>query len=106
MAAIRWIEVQEDQSIKIGVELLSAKPESCAISLIHKQKAASYFQRCFLLPDIPAIGQLSSLIIPEPGAKSDQKFQLLHNGKIKKGQLTKCLSSTAVYSEYQYRLLG
>ena len=104
MAAIRWIEVQADQSIKIGVELLSAKSEPCAISLIHKQRQTSHFQRCFLLPDIPAIAQLSSLIIPQSDAKSDQKFELLHNGEIKKGQLTKCISSTAVYSEYQYRL--
>ena len=104
MAAIRWIEVQEDQSVKIGVELLSAKSEPGAISLIHKQKASSHFQRCFFLPDIPAIAQLSSLIIPQSEAKSDQKFELLHNGEMKKGQLTKCISSTAVYSEYQYRL--
>ena len=104
MAAIRWIEVQADQNIKIGVELLSAKSEPCAISLNHKQQTTRYFQRCFLLPDIPAIAQLSSLIIPQFGAKSNQKFELLHNGETKKGQLTKCISSTAVYSEYQYRL--
>lgn len=106
LAAIRWIEVLDNKDIKMGIELISAKVEPCAIALIHKTRETSRFQRCFLLPEISAIGQHSSLMMPGLGVKPGHKFRLLHNETVKKGQLLKCASSTSSYSEYQYRLFN
>ena len=105
LGVIRWMEILSDGMIKIGVELLSAQAEACAIAHVHKTREMKHFQRCLLLPEVPAIAQHSSLIMPRLGVKPGQKFRLLHKQTIKSGQLMKCVSSTAVFVEHQYRLL-
>lgn len=105
LGVIRWVEILQNGVIKIGVELLSAKAEPCAIAHIHKTREMKHFQRCLHLPDIPAIRQQASLVMPRLGVKSGQKFRLIHRDTQKSGQLMKCILSTATFAQYQYNLL-
>ncbi|OED43298.1 hypothetical protein ACH42_10530 [Endozoicomonas sp. (ex Bugula neritina AB1)] len=104
LSVVRWVEVLSGNKLKLGVEKLSSQVETCAIKLTHKTQGTTLFQRGFLLPDQPEIGQHTSLILSSLTAKPGIKFELLHNGVLRRGQLDKCISNTNVYGEFQYRL--
>ena len=106
LSVLRWIEIISGNKLRLGLEKLSSQAEPCAIALIHKTQGTILFQRGFLLPDQPAMGQHASLIMSGLTAKPGMKFKLLHQEIVKKGQLDKCISSTSIYSEFQYHLFG
>ena len=106
LAVVRWVEIVSAKKLRLGLEKLSSQVEPCAISLIHKTQGVTSFQRGFMLPDQPAIGQHATLIMSGLTAKPGMKFKLLHKDVVKKGQLDKCISQTSVYCEFQYRLFG
>ncbi|WP_062260490.1 hypothetical protein [Endozoicomonas arenosclerae] len=105
LAAVRWIQVNHQKTMMIGLELLSAATKPCAITPLKKTAEASHYQRAFLLPVLPPVNDMPTLITPRVSFKSGLKFILLQGGEIRKGQLLECVSSSPGYNQFKFRLL-
>ncbi|MGI9281261.1 MAG: hypothetical protein ACR2PX_16765 [Endozoicomonas sp.] len=105
LAAVRWVQVNHQKDLVMGLELLSASTKPCAITPLKKTMGASHYQRAFLLPVMPPVNNTPTLIAPKVSFKSGLKFILLQGGKIQKGQLLESVSSSPGYSQFKFRLL-
>ncbi|WP_252177619.1 hypothetical protein [Endozoicomonas sp. 4G] len=105
LAAVRWVQVNDQKDLLIGLELLSASTKPCALTPLKKNVDATHYQRAFLLPVMPPVNDTSTLITPRVSFKSGLKFTLLQGGKIRKGQLLECVSSSPGYRQFKFRLL-
>nr|MDT0250646.1 hypothetical protein [Endozoicomonas sp.] len=99
---VRWLGVSGQNEVTFGVSLITTAVEAAAISLIHKTQEASHFQRSLLMPD----PKEPSLIMPNLSDKEGLKFQLIHNNVLQKGQLVKCISTTPIWCQYQFKIFG
>lgn len=105
LACIRWVHIHEEKVI-LGAELLSANNKPCAITALKKTQDVSHYQRSFLQPVVPSLSNQPTLITPHIPFVSGMKFNLLEDGKVKKGQLLECIEATPCYSQFRFRLLG
>ncbi|WP_422136213.1 hypothetical protein [Endozoicomonas sp. ALD040] len=105
LAAVRWVQVNNQKDLLIGLELLSASTKPCALTPLKKNMDTSHYQRAFLLPVMPAVNDMPTLITPRVSFKSGLKFTLLQGDKIRKGQLLECISSSPGYRQFKFRLL-
>lgn len=99
---VRWLGVSAANEVTFGVNLIAESVEAAAVSLIHKTGEVTYYQRSLLLRD----PQGTSLIMPNFSAKEGTKFELIHNDDLQKGQLMKCIYTTPVWCQYQFKLFG
>ncbi|KEQ11747.1 hypothetical protein [Endozoicomonas numazuensis] len=105
LAAVRWVQVNDQEGLVLGLELLSASTRSCAITPLKKTMDSSHYQRAFLLPAIPPINDMPTLITPRVSFKNGLKFILIQGGRSRKGQLLECVSSSPGYNQFKFRLL-
>ena len=105
LAAVRWVQAKNKHQLLLGLELLSAATKPCAVTPLKKTMDTSHYQRAFLLPVIPHVNDMPTLITPKVPFKNGLKFILLQGSKIRRGQLLECVSSSPGYSQYQFRLL-
>lgn len=64
IGVVRWIKYTDDNMLQIGIELLS--PNAIPIGIQTKQQEREHYKliRALLLPDIPALEQPQTLIVP------------------------------------------
>lgn len=105
LAAVRWVQVNDKKDLLMGLELLSASTKPCALTPLKKNMDTTHYQRAFLLPIMPPVNDMPTLITPRMSFKSGLKFTLLQGDKIRKGQLLECISSSPGYRQFKFRLL-
>ena len=98
----RWLGFSTRNDITLGVNLIAQAVEAAAISLIRKVQNASQFMHALMLPD----HESPSIIIPNLSDNTGVKFELIHNGALQKGQLTKCTYTTKIWCQYQFKLFN
>ena len=104
IGAIRWVRQDPDSGLQIGVELLSptALPYGARV-LQKKGDSVSEYMRVLLLPDIASIGQPKTLITPMVSFREGQKVLLIQNGHETIIQLTKIISSSGSYNQFEFQ---
>ena len=106
IAVVRWIKKTSGTSARLGLELLAPYAEACGAKVIQKTGAATEYMRTIRLPELKAIGQASTLITPKLTFKVGYRILFNINGQEVKAQLLKEISSTASYSQFEYRIFG
>ena len=105
IAVIRWISRLQNARTLIGLELLS--PQAVAYgALIHSKKGQEADpQRVLLLPEIKLVGQPHTLITSRSGFRERQKISLLRLGESFLIQLTRQVTATASYAQFDFRYI-
>ena len=106
IGVIRWIRHMRDQGTQLGVELLAPKAEVGAARLLQKTGTNGPFMRALLLPAIKAIAQPATLLLPRIPFRTGNKVELLYPDLQGRYQLTKRLTSTSSFSQFQFRPTG
>lgn len=106
IAVIRWIQRVSSNDTKMGVELLSPSAEAGAAQLLQKTGANGPFLRALMLPEIKAIAQPPSLIVPNIPFRTGNKVELLFENLMGRHQLVKRQNSTNSFSQFQFRQVG
>ena len=106
IAAVRWIKKMSSSSARLGLELLAPHAEACGAKVIHKSGESTEYMRTIRLPELKAIGQPSTLIMPQLTFKTGYKIMVNIRGKDLRAQLSKEVSSTASFSQFEYKLVG
>jgi cyclic-di-GMP-binding protein len=101
LGIVRWANINVLNQLDIGVELIS--PSATAVGI----KAENSAIECegLLLPELRALRQPGSLIIPRDYFKSDDRLILLHAHAHPKIKLTQLIERTATSERYQYSLI-
>jgi hypothetical protein len=95
----------KDQTTLLGVELLSPRATPFAARVQHKTGDQGELMRALLLPEIKLVGQPNTLVTPRVGFKERQKVTLMRAGEERFIQLFKKVSSTAAYSQFEFRYI-
>jgi hypothetical protein len=109
IAVVRWISRLQQQRTLIGLELMS--PRAKAFGGITRQKTGleSGLQRVLMLPEIPLVGQPTTLVTPRAGFHEQQKLTLFADGERVNVQLQRQLPATGSFARFEFRhirLLG
>jgi hypothetical protein len=105
IAVIRWVSQLKDQTTLLGVELLSPRATPYGARVQHKTGEEGDLMRALLLPEIKLVGQPNTLVTPRVGFKERQKVTLIRGGEESYIQLFKKVSSTAAYSQFEFRYI-
>ncbi len=103
LAAIRWIRHQD--TIQIGVELLSPRAIPVAIRPLQKRAGHSEPQRALLLPAIESIAQPAMLITPRLPFRESQKIHIQRQGIHATAQLMRRVHMTESFTQFTFRML-
>ena len=95
-----------DQSTQLGIELLAPRAEVGAVRLLQKTGSNGPFMRALLLPAIKAIAQPATLLLPRIPFRTGNKVELLYPALQGRFQLTRRLTSTSGFSQFQFRQTG
>ncbi len=104
IAVVRWIRQVKNQGTQIGIELLAPSGSPCGVRLIQKVGNSSEYLRGLLLPEISVVNQAATLITPRLPFQPGNRVSMLHDGREEQGQLTKKVSSTGSFSQFELKL--
>lgn len=105
IGVIRWVKQFKNEGARMGIELLAPKAEPCGTQVIHKKGGVTEYMRTLLLPELKAIGQPATLLTPNIAFHVGYKVNINQGGHVFKAQLVKQVSTTAGYSQFQYKSL-
>lgn len=106
VGVIRWIHKASHTETKVGIELLSPNAEAGGALLLQKTGNNGPFLRALILPEIKALAQPPSLIVPQLPFRTGNKIEMLFQNTEGRYQLVKRLNSTNSFSQFQFRQVG
>lgn len=106
VGVLRWVKQMTNQGAQFGVELLAPKALPAGGRVLKKTGEPGEFLRVLLLPDMPAIGQPVTLLVPVVGFQTGAKVELVYGGRVSKIQLHRKVNSTASFGQYEFRIAG
>lgn len=102
---IRWVKQFKNEGARMGIELIAPKAEACGTQVVHKKGGVTEYMRTLMLPELRAIGQPATLITPNIAFHVGYKVNISENGAVSKAQLIKQVTSTASFSQFQFKML-
>lgn len=103
IGAIRWVRMDGEKDLQIGVELLSPTATPYGARVLHKMgDTQSEYMRVLVLPEVTPTGQPKTLITPAVSFKENQKVMLVHNGCEVTVLLTRLVFSSGYYSQFEF----
>ena len=106
IAVIRWIRHLRDQGTQLGVELLAPRAVVGGARLLQKTGSNGPMMRAMMLPAIKAIAQPTTILVPRIPFRTGNKVELTFEELQGRHQLTKRLTSTNSFSQFQFRGAG
>ncbi|MDX1802702.1 MAG: hypothetical protein R3292_01390 [Alcanivorax sp.] len=105
LAVVRWVTQLPNHEARFGVELLAPGARPIAARILKKQGENSDFMRCLLLPELAAVGQACTLLLPTVGFTEGAKVELLDAGEKRKVQLLRRTQGASGFNQYPFREL-
>ncbi|MCH8550692.1 MAG: hypothetical protein LAT62_02070 [Natronospirillum sp.] len=103
---LRWLRQYRGSGVRGGVELLSPQAEACAARILNKTGQHSSFLRAIVLPEIKAVAQPESVILPRLRAQAGQKIMLYRRGKQQAYRLVRKITETSAVGQFAITLVG
>ncbi|MGQ7816982.1 molecular chaperone [Metapseudomonas furukawaii] len=103
IAIVRWIRQVRGGGTQMGIELVAPQAQSCGVQLVRKGEQGSHYLRALLLPAINAISRPATLITPRLPFQEGNKVQLNLHGDEHRAVLTRRVTSTGSFSQFEYR---
>lgn len=106
LAVVRWVTQLPNHGARFGVELLSPGGRPVAARALHKQGQDSDFMRAVVLPELTAVGQPATLLLPTVGFHEGIKVEIVENGEARRVQLLRRVQGVSGFSQYPFRDLS
>ena len=103
IGVIRWVKQFKNEGARMGIELLAPDATPVGTRVVNKVGATTEYMRALLLPELKAIGQTATLIMPKIAFHVGNKILLNERGVEEKVQLIKQVTSTASFSQFQFK---
>ena len=105
VGVIRWVRQLTHQGAQFGIELLAPRALPAAARVLKKTGDSGEFLRVLLLPELHAIAQPATLLVPAVGFTAGARVELLRQGAGERVQLLRRVSSTASFGQFEFRSL-
>lgn len=102
IAVIRWLKINRDNKLELGVEKLAPFGMAVGVQAIVKARTAGDYQRALVLPELKGINQPETLITPSY-FEAGKELKLHTHGKTTNVKLVKLQESTGAFSQYQFK---
>ena len=101
LAVLRWANVNDLSQLDVGLQLVS--PSATAITV----KSESHVVECeaLLLPELSALKQEASIIMPRGFSRLGETVVVNINGSFNKLLIAKLIERTTSFERFQYRLI-
>lgn len=104
IGAIRWVKQEADAGLHLGVELLSPAAVPYGARVLQKRgDTPSDYMRVLTLPEIKPLGQAMTLLTPAVSFREGQKVVLVRQGQESTVLLTRLVTQTAAYSQFEFQ---
>jgi hypothetical protein len=77
LASVRWALRGSEDSLVAGIQLFPGEPRPAAIRILDPGEKATAWRQCFLLPEILALREPASLVVPAGTFKLDRKVEIM-----------------------------
>lgn len=105
VAVVRWIRQVKSGGTQMGIELVAPHAQPCGLQLVRTNEANSPYLRALLLPEISAVEIPASLLTPRLPFQEGNKVLININGDERLANLTKRVTSTGSFNQFEYRTL-
>jgi hypothetical protein len=105
IGVVRWVHMRGEEP-HLGVELLSPSAAPYGARVIQTTGGSEEYLRVLLLPEIPQIGQPTTLITPHLPFREGQKVALRARDRETRIQLGRRIAGSAAYNQFEFRRLG
>lgn len=106
LAVIRWVTQLPNHGARFGVELLAPGGRPVAARALRKQGQESDYMRAILLPELSAVGQPATLLLPTVGFNEGVKVELVESGEASRVQLLRRVQGMSGFSQYPFKDLA
>lgn len=106
IGTIRWIRHVRGHGTQLGIELIAPRAEVGIVRLLQKTGSNGPQMRALVLPAIKAIAQPASVILPRIPFRTGNKIELVHEKLNGRYQLSKCVTSTTSFGQFQFRSMN
>lgn len=103
IGVISWMNHPQAEGVQIGVELLSPSGEPAAARLLNKKGLNDQPVRALILPEITAIAQPVSILVPRLHFRQGSKVEIFHPSISGRFQLTAQMKETHSFCRFQFR---
>lgn len=103
LAVVRWVTQLPNHGARFGVELLAPGGRPVAARALRKQGVDSDFMRGVVLPELAAVGQPATLLLPTVGFNEGVKVELVEAGEPRRVQLLRRTQGASGFSQYPFR---
>lgn len=100
VGAIRWMQFTQQNGLEIGVQILSPRLEAVTVQRANRLDEAPF--DCLMLPEIKAIRQEESLLLPSHAFKSDNKLVIRAGEEISSVTLGEIKEQTGSFTQFAY----
>ncbi len=102
---ISWMKITGENGIALGIKFIAEDAKPIAIKAVKGVGTGSEYYRGLIIPDMDPEHHPTSLITPAAVYDIGSTVMLLLDGKILYAQLTRQLTSTSSFSQYQFKLV-
>lgn len=102
MGVIRWLKSADTDTLELGVQMLAPNAVAVAAKTSRDSKNFSDYQRCLMLPEIAAIHQPASLLLPALTSQVGSTVIVNTLNKEHRVRLTKMLENTGTFGQFQF----
>ena len=106
LAVIRWVTQLPNHGARFGIELLAPGGRPVAARALRKQGQDSDYMRAIVLPELSAVGQPATLLLPTVGFNEGVKVELVESGEASRVQLLRRVQGMSGFSQYPFRDLA
>lgn len=105
IGVIRWVKQLPGHGAQLGIEVLAPKAKPCGARVIKKTGESSEYMRTLMLPELKSIGRPATLITPALTFRAGYKVGLNIDGEEAKVSLSRQVSSTPSFSQFEFQQL-
>jgi hypothetical protein len=102
MGVIRWMKTADKDGLELGVQMLAPNAVAVAAKISRDGKNFSAYQRCLLLPEIGAIQQPATLLLPALTSQVGSTVIVNIHNKEHHVRLTKMLENTGTFGQFLF----
>jgi cyclic-di-GMP-binding protein len=105
VGTIRWIRYDEKDEVQIGIQLLSPSAQPVSIQNRRQKNNGASFLRALLLPEIPSLEQVSTVITPNYIYQKNEPVRIFNETLDMDIALKRIVDSRSKYVIYEYDVL-
>jgi hypothetical protein len=104
VGTVRWMQFSQENGLEIGIQILSPKVETASVQRVNRLDEAPF--DCLIMPEIKALNQETSIILPAHAFKPDNKLVVRHQHSIICATLLRTKEHTGSFTQFNYKSAG